>query len=155
VEYERRDEDIWVHKTAKVSKTACIKGPLIVGEGSELRHCAFIRGNALIGKDVVVGNSTEIKNSILFDGVCAPHYNYIGDSVLGYKVHLGAGVIISNLRLDKKNIKIKFEDELIETGLRKLGALVGDFSEIGSGSVLNPGTFLKKESFIYPLSSVK
>lgn len=154
VEYDREDTDIWIHKKSKIAKSAYLKGPLIIEEGAEIRHCAYIRGGVLIGKNAVVGNSTEIKNSILFDEVQAPHYNYIGDSLLGYRVHLGAGVILSNLRLDKENIIVKTEDEQIDTGLRKMGAIIGDFSEIGCGSVINPGRILMKNTIVLPLSSV-
>ncbi len=151
-EYVKKGDNIFIHKEAKVSPSAELNGPLIIGKNAEIRHCAFIRGNVIIGENSVVGNSTEIKNSILFDNVQAPHYNYIGDSVLGYKSHLGAGVILSNLRLDKKNIKIKYNDKLIETGMRKIGAVIGDGTEVGCNSVLNPGTFLIKNSVVYPLT---
>lgn len=152
-EYNRLGDSIWIHKTALLSDAAEIKGPLIVCEEAEIRHCAYIRGNAIIGRRAVLGNSCEIKNSILFDGVQVPHFNYVGDSVLGYKVHMGAGVILSNLRLDKKNISVKFEDGIVDTGLRKFGGIIGDGCEIGCNSVLNPGTVLPPKTFIYPLTS--
>ena len=153
--YEKVKEDIWIAKNAKVSKTACLNGPLIVDEYAEIRHCAYIRGNAIVGKNAVVGNSTEIKNSILFDGVQAPHYNYIGDSILGYKSHLGAGSITSNVKSDKSIIKVAYNGEKIDTGLKKFGAIIGDYTEIGCNTVLNPGTIIGRNSNIYPLSSVR
>lgn len=153
-EYEKRGEDIYIHKSAKISEEALLTGPLIICEEAEIRKGAFIRGKAIIGKKAVVGNSTEIKNSILFDEVQAPHYNYIGDSVVGYKAHMGAGVIISNLRLDKNNIKVKLDDGIIETGLRKFGAIIGDFCEIGCNSVINPGRIIGKKELILPLSCI-
>lgn len=153
-DYYNPAPDIWIHKSAKVSEKADITGPVIICEGAEIRPGAYIRGKAIIGKNSVLGNSCEIKNSIMFDNVQAPHFNYIGDAVLGFRAHMGAGVIISNLRLDKKNIILKFEDEKFDSGLRKFGAIVGDFCEIGCNSVLNPGTILDKGTFIYPLTSV-
>ena len=153
-EYIRKDGNIYIHKDAKISPSAELNGPLIICRNAEIRHCAYIRGNAVIGENSTVGNSTEIKNSILFDYVEAPHYNYIGDSVLGYKSHLGAGVILSNLRLDKKNIRIKYNNRIIETGMRKIGSVIGDGCQVGCNTVLNPGTLLKKESVVYPLESV-
>ena len=153
--FEEVMEHVWISKSAKVSKTASITGPCIIDEEAEIRHGAFIRKNAIIGKNVVVGNSTEIKNAILFNNVQVPHYNYIGDSILGYKAHLGAGTIISNIKSDKKNIKIKFEGKEIETNLRKFGAIVGDNVEVGCNSVLNPGTIIGKNTNIYPLSFVR
>ena len=153
-DYIKKADNIWIHKTAKVSEKADISGPAIICEGAEIRPGAYIRGNAIIGKNAVLGNSCEIKNSIMFDGVQAPHFNYIGDSILGYKAHMGAGVIISNLRLDKKNVILKFDDLKYESGLRKFGAILGDFCEIGCNSVLNPGTLLEKNKFVYPLTSV-
>lgn len=153
--YEKKGENIWIAKSATVAPSASITGPCIIGENTEVRHCAFIRGNALIGNGCVVGNSTEIKNSILFDGVQVPHYNYIGDSILGYKAHTGAGAITSNVKSDKTPVKIKYGDSAIETGLKKFGAMLGDNVEIGCGSVLNPGTVIGKNSIVYPLSSVR
>lgn len=153
-DYYSPSEGVWVHKSATVAPTACINAPAIVGEGTEIRHCAFIRGSALIGKNCVVGNSTEVKNSILFDGVQAPHYNYVGDSVLGYKSHLGAGAITSNVKSDKTTVFVAAE-ERFDTGLIKAGAFVGDFAEVGCNSVLNPGTVIGRNSSVYPLSSVR
>ena len=153
--FKKVSENIWIAKSAKIAETASITGPCIIDEGAEIRHCAFIRKNAIIGKGTVVGNSTEIKNVILFDKVQAPHFSYIGDSILGYKAHLGAGAKISNVKSDKTNVKIKFDECVIETNLRKFGAIVGDFVEIGCNSVLNPGTIIGRNTNIYPLSSVR
>ena len=154
-EYEKRGEDIWIAKTATVAPTAYIKGPAIIGKNAEIRHCAFIRGKAIVGEGAVVGNSTELKNVILFNKVQVPHYNYVGDSILGYKAHMGAGSITSNVKSDKKLVIVKSENERIETGLKKFGAMLGDEVEVGCGSVLNPGTVIGKKSNIYPLSSVR
>lgn len=154
-EYEKRGENIWVHKTANVFESAYLHGPLIVGKGAEVRHCAFIRGSALIGEEAVVGNSTELKNVILFDKVQVPHYNYVGDSILGYKAHMGAGSITSNVKSDKLLVEIHAEDGEIETGRKKIGALVGDNVEVGCGSILNPGSVIGRGTNIYPLSSVR
>ena len=154
-EYEKRGENIWVHKTAKVFDSAYLHGPVIVGKDAEVRHCAFIRGSALIGEGAVVGNSTELKNVILFDKVQVPHYNYVGDSVLGYKSHMGAGSITSNVKSDKKLVVVKTSEGNIETGMKKFGAMLGDEVEVGCGSVLNPGTVVGSHSNIYPLSSVR
>lgn len=156
-EYDMPEENVWISKTANVAKTAYIKGPAIICEGAEIRHCAFIRGNAIIGKNTVVGNSTELKNVILFDNVQVPHYNYVGDSILGYKAHMGAGSLTSNVKSDKKNVVIKnnVTGEAIETNRKKVGAMLGDFVEIGCGSVLNPGSIIGKNTNIYPLSSVR
>lgn len=154
-EFEKIGEDIWISKSAKVAATASITGPCIIDADAEIRHCAFIRGKAIIGKGAVVGNSTELKNVILFDKVQVPHYNYVGDSVLGYKSHLGAGAITSNVKSDKSLVTVKNGDEKIETGLKKFGAILGDEVEVGCGSVLNPGTVIGKKSQIYPLSSVR
>ena len=153
--YEKRGEDIWVAKNAKVAPTACLNGPLIIDEEAEVRHCAFVRGNAIVGKGAVVGNSTELKNVVLFNKVQVPHYNYVGDSILGYKSHMGAGSITSNVKSDKKLVVVKSQDEAIETGLKKFGAMLGDNVEVGCGSVLNPGTVIGPNSNIYPLSSVR
>ncbi len=153
--FDRIADDIWVAKSAKISKTACLNGPLIVDEDAEIRHCAYIRGSAIVGKGAVVGNSTEVKNSILFDGVQVPHYNYVGDSLLGYKAHMGAGSITSNVKSDKSLVKISCKGEKIDTGLRKFGAILGDCVEIGCNAVLNPGTIIGKNSSVYPLSSVR
>lgn len=154
-EFDEIAENVWVSKTAKVAPTASITGPCIVDSGAEVRHCAFIRGNALIGKNSVVGNSTELKNVILFDNVQVPHYNYVGDSILGYKSHMGAGSITSNVKSDKTLVTIKGSDFKVKTGLKKVGAFLGDEVEVGCGSVLNPGTIIGKGSQIYPLSSVR
>lgn len=154
-EYEQIGENVWKHKTAKVYKSAYIGENCIICEGAEIRHCAFIRKNAIIGKNTVVGNSTELKNVILFNNVQVPHYNYVGDSILGYKAHMGAGSITSNVKSDKKLIVIKNENENIATGMKKIGAMLGDNVEIGCGSVLNPGTIIGKNTNIYPLSSVR
>ncbi len=153
--FEKRGENIWIAKSAKVAETAFINGPCIIDEEAEVRHCAFIRGNAIVGKHAVVGNSTELKNVILFNNVQVPHYNYVGDSVLGYKSHMGAGSITSNVKSDKKLVVVKTEKGNVETGLKKFGAMLGDHVEVGCGSVLNPGTVVGRESNIYPLSSVR
>lgn len=154
-EYDNPVPGVWIHRTAKVAPTAGIMGPVVIGTGAEIRHCAFIRGKVLIGANSVVGNSSELKNSILFDNVQVPHYNYVGDSILGYKSHMGAGSITSNVKSDKELVKIHAEDEEIETGRKKVGAMIGDCVEVGCGSVLNPGTVIGKNSNIYPLSSVR
>ncbi|MDC7286976.1 UDP-N-acetylglucosamine pyrophosphorylase [Blautia schinkii] len=178
-EYDYREGDVWVAKTAKVAPTACVNGPAIIGKDAEVRHCAFIRGNAIVGEGAVVGNSTELKNVVLFNKVQVPHYNYVGDSVLGYKSHMGAGSICSNVKSDKKLVVVKssvkkngalkcdgenrMEEndmvencmEEIETGLKKFGAMLGDNVEVGCGSVLNPGTVIGRNTNIYPLSPVR
>ena len=154
-EYEQRGEDIWVHRTASVAPTATLKGPLILEKDVEVRPGAFIRGNVLVGKGSVVGNSTELKNVIIFDSVQVPHYNYVGDSILGYKSHMGASSLTSNVKSDKTLVKVHCEDGDIETGLKKFGAVLGDYVEVGCGSVLNPGTVVGSHSNIYPLSSVR
>ena len=153
--YEKRGEDVWVAKSAKVAPTAFIGGPCIIGEHTEVRHCAFIRGSALVGNGCVVGNSVELKNVIIFDDVQVPHYNYVGDSILGYHSHMGAGSITSNVKADKTNVVIKSETDSIETGLKKVGAFLGDYAEIGCNSVLNPGTVIGRHSNVYPLSMVR
>ena len=153
--FEQRGEDIWVAKSATVAPTACLNGPLIIDEEAEIRHCAFIRGSAIVGKGSVVGNSTELKNVIIFNDVQVPHYNYVGDSVLGYKSHMGAGSITSNVKSDKTLVVVKDKDEQIETGLKKFGAMLGDFVEVGCNSVLNPGTVVGRRSNIYPTSCVR
>lgn len=153
--YELKGENIWVAKSATVAPTAYIKGPVIIGENAEIRHCAFIRGKAIIGNNTVVGNSTELKNVILFNNVQVPHYNYVGDSILGYKSHMGAGSITSNVKSDKKLVIVKDGKEKIETGLKKFGAMIGDQVEVGCGSILNPGSVIGKNTNIYPLSSVR
>lgn len=154
-EYEKKGENVWIAKSAKVAPTAYINGPAIIGKDAEVRHCAFIRGNALVGEGAVVGNSTELKNVILFDKVQVPHYNYVGDSILGYKSHMGAGSITSNVKSDKKLVVVKGKEAHIETGLKKFGAMLGDEVEVGCGSVLNPGTVVGSHTNIYPLSSVR
>lgn len=153
--FEKRGEDIWVAKDARVAPSASLTGPLIIDSGAEVRHCAFIRGSAIVGKGAVVGNSTELKNVVLFDGVQVPHYNYVGDSVLGYKAHFGAGVITSNVKGDKSLVVVKAEGELYPTGRKKVGALAGDFAEVGCNTVLNPGTVLGRHARVYPLCSVR
>lgn len=153
--YEKRGEDIWVAKNAKVAPTACLNGPLIIDEEAEIRHCAFIRGNAIVGKGSVIGNSTELKNVIIFNSVQVPHYNYVGDSILGYKSHMGAGSITSNVKSDKTLVVVKDKEEKIETGLKKFGAMLGDHVEVGCNSVLNPGTVIGKDTNVYPLSMVR
>lgn len=153
--FEKRGEDIWVAKSAKIAPTACLNGPLIVDEDAEIRHCAFVRGSAIVGKGAVVGNSTELKNVVLFNKVQVPHYNYVGDSILGYKAHMGAGSITSNVKSDKTLVVIKNRDEKIETGLKKVGAMLGDEVEVGCNSVLNPGTVIGRNSNVYPTSCVR
>lgn len=153
--FEKRGENVWIAKSANVAETASINGPCIIDEEAEVRHCAFIRGNAIVGKHAVVGNSTELKNVILFNFVQVPHYNYVGDSVLGYRAHMGAGSITSNVKSDKKLVIVKTEKGNLETGLKKFGAMLGDHVEVGCGSVLNPGTVIGRESNVYPLSSVR
>lgn len=153
--YEQIGENIWAAKSAKIADSASITGPCIIDEEAEIRHCAFIRGNAVVGKGAVVGNSTELKNVVLFNKVQVPHYNYVGDSVLGYKSHMGAGSITSNVKSDKTLVVIKTKDGHIETGRKKVGAIVGDYVEVGCGSVLNPGTVIGRNASIYPLSSVR
>ena len=153
--YEKRGEDIWVAKSAKVAPTACLNGPLIIDEEAEVRHCAFVRGNAIVGKGAVVGNSTELKNVVLFNKVQVPHYNYVGDSVLGFKSHMGAGSITSNVKSDKTLVAVKNGEEKIETGLKKMGAMLGDHVEVGCNSVLNPGTVIGRNSNVYPTSCVR
>ena len=145
---------VWVHVGAKIAPTAFIGAPAIIGEGSEVRHCAYIRGSALVGKNCVVGNSCELKNVILFDGVQTPHYNYVGDSILGYKAHMGAGSVTSNVKSDKTPVTVR-GDMPEDTGLKKVGAFIGDFAEIGCNSVLNPGTVIGRNAVVYPLSSVR
>ena len=154
-EYEKRGENVWVAKSAKVAPTAFINGPAIIGKDAEVRHCAFIRGNVIVGEGAVVGNSTELKNAVLFNKVQVPHYNYVGDAVLGYKSHMGAGSICSNVKSDKKLVVVKDGDEKIETGLKKFGAMLGDHVEVGCGTILNPGSVVGPHTNIYPLSSVR
>ena len=153
--YEKRGEDIWVAKSATVFDSAYLHGPLIICEDAEIRQCAFIRGNAIVGRGAVVGNSTELKNSILFDGVQTPHYNYIGDSILGYKSHTGAGVITSNLKSDKSLVTVLCDGDKVDTNVKKFGAMLGDHVEVGCNSVLNPGSVIGRNTNIYPLSFVR
>lgn len=154
-EYDQREDHVWIAKSAKVFPSAYIHGPAIIGKNAEIRHCAFIRGNAIVGEGAVVGNSTELKNVILFNGVQVPHYNYVGDSILGYRSHMGAGSITSNVKSDKKLVVIKAGSSHLATGLKKVGAMLGDNVEVGCGSVLNPGTIVGRNTNIYPLSSVR
>ncbi len=154
-EYEKRGEDVWIAKSARIAPTAHISGPAIIGKEAEVRHCAFIRGSVIVGEGAVVGNSTELKNVILFNKVQVPHYNYVGDSVLGYRAHMGAGSITSNVKSDKTPVVVKAGRERYETGLKKFGAMLGDCVEVGCGSVLNPGTVIGPNTNIYPLSSVR
>lgn len=154
-EYDKVGEDVWIAKSAKVFESAYIHGPAIIGKNAEVRHCAFIRANAIVGEGAVVGNSTELKNVILFNKVQVPHYNYVGDSILGYKAHMGAGSITSNVKSDKKLVLVKTSNGNIETGIKKFGAMIGDEVEVGCGSVLNPGSVIGAHSNIYPLSSVR
>lgn len=153
--FEKRGENIWVAKSAKVAPTACLNGPLIIDEEAEIRHCAFIRGNAIVGAGSVVGNSTELKNVVIFNSVQVPHYNYVGDSILGYKSHMGAGSITSNVKSDKTLVVVKNGAEEMETGLKKFGAMLGDHVEVGCNSVLNPGTVIGRNTNVYPLSMVR
>ena len=153
-EYDQPQEHVWVHKTAQVYPTAWLGAPCIIGARTEVRHCAFIRGNALVGEDCVVGNSVELKNVVLFDCVQVPHYNYVGDSILGYKAHMGAGSITSNVKSDKSLVVIHGETE-IPTGIKKVGALMGDYVEVGCNSVLNPGTVIGRNASIYPVCCVR
>lgn len=153
--YEQIQENVWAAKSAKIAPSACINGPAIIDEDAEIRHCAFIRGNAIVGKGAVVGNSTELKNVILFNKVQVPHYNYVGDSILGFKSHMGAGSITSNVKSDKTLVVVKDGDEEIETGLKKFGAMLGDNVEVGCNSVLNPGTVIGRNTNVYPTSMVR
>lgn len=153
--YEKRGDNVWIARSANVYPSACINGPAIIDEEAQIRHCAFIRGNAIVGKGAVVGNSTELKNVILFNKVQVPHYNYVGDSILGYKAHMGAGSITSNVKSDKTLVVVRAGEESLETGLKKFGAMVGDYVEVGCNSVLNPGTVIGKETNIYPTSMVR
>lgn len=154
-EYEKVGENVWIAKSAKVAPSAFINGPAIIGKNTEVRHCAFVRGNALVGEGCVVGNSVELKNVVIFNSVQVPHYNYVGDSVLGYKSHMGAGSITSNVKSDKTLVVVKGKDQRIETGLKKFGAMLGNYVEVGCNSVLNPGTVIGCNSNIYPVSCVR
>lgn len=153
--YTRVADDVWVSNTAKVAPTASITGPTIIGHHAEVRHCAFIRGSVIVGESAVVGNSTELKNALLFNRVQAPHFNYVGDSILGYKAHIGAGCITSNVKSDKTLISVAADGERMETGLKKFGAVLGDHVEVGSNSVLNPGAVVGRNATVYPLSMVR
>ena len=154
-EYEEVSPQVWVHRTATVAPTAYLGAPCIIGAKTEVRHCAFVRGSALVGEGCVVGNSVELKNVILFDSVQVPHYNYVGDSILGYKSHMGAGSITSNVKSDKTLVTVRGLGECVETGLKKMGAMLGDHVEVGCNSVLNPGTVIGRNSNVYPLSCVR
>lgn len=154
-EYEHPAEDIWIAKTASVAKTASISGPCIIGKNTEVRHCAFIRGSAIVGENCVVGNSTELKNVLLFNNVQVPHYNYVGDSILGYKSHMGAGSITSNVKSDKTKVSIRYQGDMVHTGLKKMGAILGNYVEVGCNSVLNPGSIIGSNTTIYPVSMVR
>lgn len=154
-EYDQIGEDVWIAKSAAVFSSAYVHGPAIIGKEAEVRHCAFIRGNAIVGEGAVVGNSTELKNVVLFNKVQVPHYNYVGDSILGYKAHMGAGSITSNVKADKQLVKVHTGSEHIETGLKKFGAMLGDNVEVGCNAVLNPGTVIGRESNVYPTSMVR
>ena len=153
--YEKRGDNVWIARSANVYPSACINGPAIIDEEAEVRHCAFIRGNAIVGKGAVVGNSTELKNVILFNKVQVPHYNYVGDSILGYKAHMGAGSITSNVKSDKTLVVVRAGEDRLETGLKKFGAMVGDHVEVGCNSVLNPGTVIGRQANVYPTSMVR
>ena len=153
--FDKVGKDIWISKSAKVADTASLTGPLIIDEEAEIRHCAYIRGNVIVGKKAVVGNSTELKNVILFDAVQVPHYNYVGDSILGFKAHMGAGSITSNFKSDGTLIEVHYGKQKLRTEMRKFGAVVGDYAEIGCGAVLNPGSMVGRDSMVYPLSSVR
>lgn len=154
-EYDKIGEDVWISKTASIAPTASITGPCIIGKNTEVRPGAFIRGKAIVGENCVVGNSTELKNVILFNNVQVPHYNYVGDSILGYKSHMGAGSITSNVKSDKTKVTINYQGEKLQTGLKKMGAILGNYVEVGCNSVLNPGTIIGSNTNIYPLSSVR
>ncbi len=154
-EYELKGENIWIAKSATVAPSASITGPCIIGKNTEVRHCAFIRGNAIVGENCVVGNSTELKNVLLFNNVQVPHYNYVGDSILGYKSHMGAGSITSNVKSDKTKVTLRYEGDIINTDLKKMGAILGNYVEVGCNSVLNPGTIIGSNTNVYPVSSVR
>ena len=153
--YEKKGDNVWIARSAKVYSSACINGPAIIDEEAEVRHCAFIRGSAIVGKGAVVGNSTELKNVILFNKVQVPHYNYVGDSILGFKAHMGAGSITSNVKSDKTLVVVRAGEQMLETGLKKFGAMLGDNVEVGCNSVLNPGTVIGRQANIYPTSMVR
>lgn len=153
--YEKKGDNVWIARSANVYPSACINGPAIIDEEAEVRHCAFIRGNAIVGRGAVVGNSTELKNVILFNKVQVPHYNYVGDSILGYRAHMGAGSITSNVKSDKTLVVVRAGEESLDTGLKKFGAMVGDHVEVGCNSVLNPGTVIGRQANVYPTSMVR
>lgn len=153
--FEEKGENVWIAKSATVAPSALINGPCVIFDDAEIRHCAFIRGNAIVGRGSVVGNSTELKNCIIFDSVQVPHYNYVGDSVLGYKSHMGAGSITANIKADKSNITVRIGDEAIPTGLRKMGGILGDYADVGCNSVITPGSVIARKSNVYPLSFVR
>lgn len=154
-EYKKIAKNVWVSRESEIFDSAYIEGPTIIQKGSQIRHCAFIRGGVIVGENCVVGNSTEIKNAVLFNGVQVPHFNYIGDSILGHKAHMGAGAITSNVKSDKSLISVNFNQQKIETNLKKFGAIIGDFAEIGCNAVINPGTVLGKNTTIYPTTMVR
>lgn len=154
-EYQMIRENVWVHRDAKISHSAYIEGPSIIQKNAQIRHCAFIRGSVIVGENAVIGNSTELKNCILFNNVQVPHFNYVGDSILGYKVHFGAGSIVSNVKSDKSNVSVRVDSNRVDTGLRKFGAIVGDCAEIGCNAVLNPGTIIGRNSVVYPATMVR
>jgi len=154
-DFIKKGDNIWIGKGTRIADTACIKGPVIIGNDCDIRHCAYVRDNVIIGSNAVIGNSTEVKNSIIFDNASCPHFNYIGDSIMGYKSHLGAGAVLSNVKLIDKRINIYINDQIIDTGLKKFGSLIGDYSEIGSNSVLNPGSIIGSGTIVYPLSNVR
>ncbi len=153
--FEEKGENVWIAKSATVAPSALINGPCVIFDDVEIRHCAFIRGNAIVGRGSVVGNSTELKNCIIFDSVQVPHYNYVGDSILGYKSHMGAGAITANIKADKSNITVRCENEAISTGLRKMGGILGDYADVGCNSVITPGSIIGRNSNVYPLSFVR
>ena len=154
-EYTQLKPQIWAHSTARIARSAFLEGPCVIGAHTQVRHCAFIRGSVLVGENCVVGNSVEVKNAILFDGVQIPHFNYVGDSILGYKAHLGAGAVTSNVKSDRTLVTVRNEEASMETGLKKFGAMVGDFVEVGCNTVLNPGTVVGRNSILYPNSCVR
>ncbi len=153
--FEQRGDAVWIARSATVAPTASLTGPVIIDEGAEVRHCAFIRGSVIVGKNAVVGNSTELKNAVLFDNVQAPHYNYVGDSIYGYRSHTGAGVIASNLKSDKSLVTVNVMGTIVQTGIKKFGAIIGDYVEVGCNSVMNPGTVIGRHTSVYPLSFVR
>ena len=153
--YEKKSENIWIAKNAKISPTVEINGPCIIDENAQMRHCSYIRGNVIVGKNTVIGNSTELKNSIIFNGAEIPHFNYVGDSIVGYKAHMGGASALSNLKSDKSTVSVKYGDKKISTNLRKFGSVLGDYAEIGASAILNPGTIIGRKTNVYPLSLVR